>query len=296
VLLSATGLLARTTDAAPLAPVSKRAKHDVVIADVATTARSEIGLLTSTGDIVRLAALDLPTLPPTASGPTLAGGAPLREFITLARDEHALTLVPLDGSATVALGTRAGVVKQIRIEPLTNKDRWSLIGLRDGDEVVGAAVTADDDDLVFVTSDGQLLHFAASGVRPQGRSAGGMAGIRLSHDAQVVYFGAVPATAGAHAAVVTVSGSSAALPGTEAGNVKVTGYAEYPAKGRGTGGVRCHRFLKGEDILILAWVGSGPIACASVGVPIDLPSNTGRRDGSGERAQQPIAAVGSSRE
>jgi DNA gyrase subunit A len=296
VLLSATGLLARTTDAAPLAPVSKRAKHDVVIADVATTARSEIGLLTSTGDIVRLAALDLPTLPPTASGPTLAGGAPLREFITLARDEHALTLVPLDGSATVALGTRAGVVKQIRIEPLTNKDRWSLIGLRDGDEVVGAAVTADDDDLVFVTSDGQLLHFAASGVRPQGRSAGGMAGIRLSHDAQVVYFGAVPATAGAHAAVVTVSGSSAALPGTEAGNVKVTGYAEYPAKGRGTGGVRCHRFLKGEDILILAWVGSGPIACASAGVPIDLPSNTGRRDGSGERAQQPIAAVGSSRE
>jgi DNA gyrase subunit A len=54
--------------------------------------------------------------------------------------------------------------------------------------------------------------------------------------------------------------------------------------------------LKGDDILILAWVGSGPIACASAGVPIDLPSNTGRRDGSGERAQQPIAAVGSSRE
>ena len=52
------------------------------------------------------------------------------------------------------------------------------------------------------------------------------------------------------------SGSSAALPGTEPGSIKVTPYAEYPAKGRGTGGVRAHRFLKGEDTLVLAWAGA----------------------------------------
>ncbi len=77
--------------------------------------------------------------------------------------------------------------------------------------------------------------------------------------------------------------------------MKVTPYAEYPAKGRGTGGVRCHRFLKGEDTVILAWVGVGPIACAGAGVAVDLPAAEGRRDGSGERASQPISAVGSSR-
>jgi DNA gyrase subunit A len=293
VLLSATGLLARTTDTDSLLPVDKRAKHDVVVADVATTARGDVGLVLSTGEVVRLPVLDLPTLPNTSNAPTLAGGAPIREFVDLGRDARVLTLVPLDGTAALAMGTRDGVVKRVTIEPLTNKDRWDLIGLKDDDEVVGAALAGEDDDLVFVASDGQLLRFAASSVRPQGRGAGGMAGIRLSGAAQVVFFGVVPA--GADAAVVSVSGSSSALPGTEAGSVKVTPYAEYPAKGRGTGGVRCHRFLRGEDTVILAWAGIGPIACAGAGVPIDLPDAVGRRDGSGERASQPIAAVGSSR-
>ena len=90
VLLSATGLLARTTDAEPLLPVAKRAKHDVVIGDVATTARGEVGLVTSRGEVVRLSALDMPSLPNTASAPTLAGGAPLREFVDLGRETRAL--------------------------------------------------------------------------------------------------------------------------------------------------------------------------------------------------------------
>jgi len=293
VLLSATGLLARTMDAEPLEPVAKRAKHDVIVGDVATTARAEVGLLTSAGDVIRLSVLDLPSLPNTANGPTLAGGAPVREFVDLGRGERVIALVAIDGS-TVAIGTKTGVVKRVVVEAPSNKDRWAVIGLKDGDEVVGARSVADDDDLVFIASDGQLLRFGAAAVRPQGRAAGGMAGVRLGGDAEVVFFGVVPAEA--TATVVTISGSSSALPGTEAGSVKVTDFAEYPAKGRGTGGVRCHRFLKGEDTLIVAWAGPNEaIACAAAGVPVDLPPAEGRRDGSGVHASQPIAAVGSSR-
>jgi DNA gyrase subunit A len=74
--------------------------------------------------------------------------------------------------------------------------------------------------------------------------------------------------------------------------VKVTPFAEYPGKGRATGGVRCHRFLKGEDALILAWAGAAPArAAAASGSPVDLPEATGRRDGSGSPAAQPIVAV-----
>jgi DNA gyrase subunit A len=96
--------------------------------------------------------------------------------------------------------------------------------------------------------------------------------------------------------VVTVAGSSAALPGTDAGTVKVTPLSEYPAKGRATGGVRCHKFLKGEDTLLLAWAGPAPaLAAAASGSPVELPPAEGRRDGSGTPAGQPIAAVASPR-
>ena len=126
-----------------------------------------------------------------------------------------------------------------------------------------------------------------------------MAGVRLSAGAAVTWFGVVPdrapgaADLAADAVVVTVAGSSRALPGTAAATVKVTPYQEYPAKGRATGGVRCHRFLKGEDTLVLAWAGPGPARAATdAGVPVYLPDADGRRDGSVERIRQGLAAVG----
>lgn len=118
-----------------------------------------------------------------------------------------------------------------------------------------------------------------------------MAGIKLGAGQTAAFFGAFDPT---DAVVVTASGSSTALPGTESGAVKVTPFTEYPGKGRATGGVRSHRFLKGEDTLVAAWAGPAPArAAAASGAPIDLPEADGRRDGSGIPAAQPIAAVAS---
>ena len=117
-----------------------------------------------------------------------------------------------------------------------------------------------------------------------------MAGVRLGPGQWVVFFGALDP--GEDAVVVTVAGSTAALPGTEPGTAKVAPLTEYPAKGRGTGGVRCHRFLRGEDQLIRAWAGPTPArACAASGMPVELPPATGRRDGSGTPLPQPVAAI-----
>ncbi|MGH8968485.1 MAG: DNA gyrase/topoisomerase IV subunit A [Actinomycetes bacterium] len=295
VLLSSTGLLARTTTAGDLPTDGGRAKHDVVESAVRSTARGDVAVVTSAGRMIRLGVLDLPALPDTASAPHLSGGAPVSEFLQLDKDERVLCLAGLDdGAFGLALGTEQGVVKRVTPDYPQNKDDWEVIGLKPGDRVVGAAELAGEDrDLVFITSDAQLLRFAASSVRPQGRSAGGMAGVRVAAGARAVFFGVLdPAVEGA---VVTVSGSSAALPGTEPGAVKVAPYADYPAKGRGTGGVRCHRFLRGEDTLNLAWAGAAPPrAAAATGVPIDLPPATGKRDGSGTAVSQPIAAVSGS--
>ena len=292
VYLSSSGLLARTTDVETPGEGGGRAKHDVVVSAVRTTARGQVGALTNLGRLVRLDVLDLPSLPATANAPHLQGGAPLSEFLSLDAGEKVLALAPLtEEGPGIALGTKLGVVKRVNPEVLSNKEAWEVIRLNDGDEVVGAVpLSTGDEELVFITSDAQLLHFPAPGVRPQGRSGGGIAGVRLTAKQQVVFFGAF--TPSDDAVVVTASGSSSALPGTEAGAVKVTPWSKYPGKGRGTGGVRCHRFLKGEDTLVLAWAGNGPArAAAASGAPVDLPPATGRRDGSGTPASQPILAV-----
>ena len=293
VLLSSTGLLARTRDTEPLPAPLGRARHDVVVSAIQSTARGEYGAVTSLGRVLRLGVLDLPALPATAAAPSLAGGAPMAEFATLDRGERVLGLCSLAAdSPGLALGTADGVVKRVLVDYPANRDSFEVIGLREGDRVVGAVeLRTGEEDLVFITSDAQLLRFPASAVRPQGRPAGGMAGIRVEPGRPAVFFGAVDPTA--DAVVVTIAGSSSALPGTEPGAAKVTPYSDYPAKGRATGGVRCQRFLKGEDALVLAWAGPAPaLAASDSGMAVDLPAPDPRRDASGVPLAHPVHAVG----
>jgi DNA gyrase subunit A len=323
VLLSSAGLIARTATSMsqrtppgtlPMAPdgagsaapdagrpaaqAGPRAAHDVIASAVPATARGSVAVVTSLGRLIRLGVLEIPALPPSAHSPALAGGAPVGEFVSLAPGEAVVGLAAPDAAAAgLALGTAAGVVKRVAPDYPQNAPDFEVISLKDGDRVVGAVqLASEDQDLVFITSDAQLLRFGAAAVRPQGRAAGGMAGIRLASGASVIWFGAVTpagATDPAGPVVVTAAGSSGALPGTAAVTVKVTPYAEYPAKGRATGGVRCHRFLKGEDSLVLAWAGPAPARGATeAGVPVDLPPAEGRRDGSGDRVRQPLMALG----
>jgi DNA gyrase subunit A len=292
----------------PPPPDASRAAHDVVVSAVRATARGTVGLVTSAGRLVKLNVLELPALPPGAGAVSLAGGTLASEFAAFPGEETVVGLASVDApGAGVALGTAEGVVKRVLPEYPQNRDEFELITLKDGDRVVGAVqLAAESDELVFITSDAQLLRFAASSVRPQGRAAGGMAGVRLASGTSIVWFGAVDASsasgtpAGAPgtyspAVVVTVAGSAGALPGTRAGSVKVAPLHEYPSKGRATGGVRCHRFLKGEDLLVLAWAGPGPAAGATeAGAPVELPAPIGKRDGSGTGLSGPLAVLGGS--
>ncbi|MER8102164.1 DNA topoisomerase IV subunit A [Kitasatospora sp. NPDC094016] len=291
VLLSSTGLLARTADGEPFELSEKRSKHDVIVSAVPATARADVGVVTSAGRVLRLPVIDLPALPPTPS-PTLAGGAAVGEFLRLEAGERALALTTLDESSPgLALGTAQGVVKRVVPEWPANKDEFEVIALKEGDELVGAVeLRTGEEDLVFIASDAQLLRYPAGQVRPQGRPAGGMAGIKLSDGARVLSFTAVDPAA--DAVVVSVAGASGTLTGEEQTSWKVTPFEQYPRKGRATGGVRCQRFLRGEDGLTFAWAGVAPARAASdKGAPVDLPERDPRRDGSGTPVTAPIAVV-----
>ncbi|MER5968787.1 DNA topoisomerase IV subunit A [Streptomyces sp. NPDC002055] len=293
VLLSSTGLLARTAGSEPLGDTGgKRVKHDVIVSAVPATARADVGAVTSTGRLLRLPVIDLPMLPETAGAPNLAGGAPIAEFLTLEADETLVCLTTLDESSPgLALGTQQGVVKRVVPDYPAHKDELEVVSLREGDRIVGAVeLRTGEEDLVFVTDEAQLLRYPAAQVRPQGRAAGGMAGIKLGADVKVISFAAVDPAA--DAAVFTVAGARGTLGGPAQSSAKLTPFDQYPRKGRATGGVRCHRFLKGEDGLVLAWVGTTPArAATATGTPADLPEPDPRRDGSGLPLPKAVAVV-----
>jgi DNA gyrase subunit A len=214
------------------------------------------------------------------------------EYVDLEPDETVVGIASVsEEGGGLALGTAHGVVKRVVPDFPANRDEFEVIGLKEGDRVVGAVqLLSEEQHLVFITTDAQLLHYAASLVRPQGRAAGGMAGIKLGAGASVLWFGALdPAR---EARVITISGSSSALPGTQAGAIKLADFADFPSKGRATGGVRAHRFLKGEDVLLQAWAAPTPLrAAAANGKPAMLNVTLGRRDGSGEKLDGPIVHI-----
>ncbi|MDF3298350.1 DNA gyrase/topoisomerase IV subunit A [Streptomyces tropicalis] len=293
VLLSSTGLLARTAGVDPLPQDGgKRHKHDVIVSAVPATARGEVGVVTSTGRLLRLNVVDLPQLTGTETVPTLSGGAPLAEFVSLEDDESVVCLTTLDESSPgLALGTAQGVVKRVVPDYPSNKDELEVITLKEGDRIVGAVeLRTGEEDLVFITDDAQLLRYQASQVRPQGRPAAGMAGVKLTEGAKVISFTAVDPAA--DAIVFTVAGSRGTLDDSVQTTAKVTPFDQFPRKGRATGGVRCQRFLKGEDCLSFAWAGPVPVKAAQKnGTPAELPEIDPRRDGSGVSLARTVAVV-----
>ncbi len=303
VLLSTSGRIARTNDAAPLPRTGKRASHDALAAEVMTTTRGKVGALTSTGRLQLIDVVDLPALPPAAVRPTVAGGVKIAEYMGLPKPERVIGLIDLDREFVI--GTAGGIVKRVSVASKPNKDEWDVIGLKGRDFVIGAAQpdAIDDSLAVFVTSNAQLLAFDAAGLRAQGWSASGVAGIKLAAEAQAICFAMVPkdaadrsesdgsdGTVGSYKVVTVASGEN--FYGAPSSSIKVTEFSEFPTKGRATSGVRAHRFLKGETELSLAWVGDSPQAAAQAGGARALPAECSRRDSTGSPLESKIDVIG----
>ena len=319
IVLSTSGRIARTS----MAMFERWKAHNTKVFDTpcatmfATTTRATYALITTAGRLVLAHAADLPQLHDEEEKPVkLTHGVLAKELLMSTestepvKGEIVAAAIAFDASQNavpLAIGTRNGVVKRWNFEAPTTMDSWSVIDLKNGDTVVAASPARDNDRLVFISTDSSLLTFEAKQVRPQGRTAGGMAGIRLSEGSTVATFAVVPKEAiawhyeegenGLFSAtgtvVFTVAGDSEALPGTENGSAKITPFDMYPTKGRGTGGVRSQRFLKGQDTLIHAYVGYYPLQAVTEGGSfVELPKPDMRRDASGTELVSPIAHIG----
>ena len=289
---SSTGLLARTGSAEPIPTEGSRSKHDVIVGAVRTTARGEFGLATTAR----------PDDPPLGARPADAAPDQRRTQPVGRRSPRGIRR-PAEGRGAGhdpadrrrRPGARARHRERRRQaghargaqEPTTGASSASRTATASSAQPWPTVTTS-------TSSSSRATHSCCASRRaPCDRRVARPAAWPASSSragATVAFFGVVdPAREGV---VVTSSGSSDALPGTQGGSLKVTPYAEYPPKGRATGGVRCHRFLKGEDTLVLAFAGNTPArAAAANGVAIELPAAEGRRDGSGVPATAVIAHV-----
>ncbi|MBN2387945.1 MAG: DNA gyrase subunit A [Anaerolineales bacterium] len=159
-----------------------------------------------------------------------ARGIPLVNVLALDPGEivTAAVAVPNFGAADyVTLATRRGRVKRMALTEFTAVRPSGIIaiGLDEDDALGWARLTRGKDEIILITKQGQALRFSSGDLRPMGRSAGGVTGIRLAARDQVTSM-----------EVIEPNGELILV--TEQGYGKRTLLEEYPTKGRATGGVQ----------------------------------------------------------
>jgi DNA gyrase subunit A len=250
-----------------------RHPHDPLVAVVRTTTDDTLLLVETTGQGHRVGVADVPVVPArqrgTHVGGLLGGGpdAPLAGAVAIPRDPSGWTVV------TVSAG---GQIKRTDAAEFAEARQRSLqaAGVKSGDRIVAVALCRDDDHVLVAHDHGYVTRFAADEARAMGRSAAGVAGMRVPKGATVVALSVVPGGAD-DGEVITVGAD---------GTGKRTPLAEYPVKGRGgkglvTGadklwwcGVAADLHLGGDDPQVVRPVDLGEARRAGRGAGLPGPA------------------------
>jgi len=199
---------------------------DILVRVLTTTAHSYLLFFTNRGKVYRLKAYQVPMMDRTARGTAVVN------LLQLEPDEVVEAVIDTQefvADEFLLFVTRKGVVKKTTFTEY-DKNRTNgliAINLREGDELVRVIQVRETDDVVLVSSGGQAIRFAGNQVRPMGRSAAGVRGMKLRGDDVVV--AAAATSQGDERHLLTV---------TEGGYGKRTPIEAYPRKGRGTMGVK----------------------------------------------------------
>ncbi|MCA1187953.1 MULTISPECIES: DNA gyrase subunit A [unclassified Saccharopolyspora] len=180
---------------------------------------------TNKGRVYRAKAYELPEANRTARGQHVAN------LLAFQPDEHIAQVMQIkDYTAApyLVLATKAGLVKKSRLTDFDSNRSGGLIGvnLKDEDELVGAVLCSEEDDLLLVSAEGQSIRFHATdeALRPMGRATSGVLGMRFNAGDELLAMGVVRA-------------GRFVLVATDGGYAKRTEIDDYPVQGRGGKGV-----------------------------------------------------------
>ena len=231
-------------------------QDDVITNFFVTTTHHWILFFTDRGRVFRVKAYELTDTGRDARGQHVAN------LLSLAPEEHVVEVLDLrdyEQAKYLILATRSGVVKKSRLADYDSSRSTGLVAitLRDEDGVVSAQLVNDEDDLLLVSKMGYSVrcHADDATLRPMGRTAGGVIGIRFKTDDDYLLKMEV---ATPDSFVVTV---------TEGGWAKRTSIEEWNAKGRGTQGVRAMRLVEKRGGL------AGALICAAEDEIFAIASN-----------------------
>lgn len=231
-------------------------QDDVITNFFVTTTHHWILFFTDRGRVFRVKAYELTDTGRDARGQHVAN------LLSLAPEEHVVEVLDLrdyEQAKYLILATRNGVVKKSRLTDYDSSRSTGLVAitLRDEDGVVSAQLVNDEDDLLLVSKMGYSVrcHADDATLRPMGRTAGGVIGIRFKTNDDYLLKMEV---ATPDSFVVTV---------TEGGWAKRTSIEEWNAKGRGTQGVRAMRLVEKRGGL------AGALICAAEDEIFAIASN-----------------------
>ena len=161
-------------------------------------------------------------------GSRAARGTPIINLLPLEAGETIQAILPVrdfPADKYVFLATRSGTVKKTSLEAFSRPRSNGIIALdlRDGDQLVGVAITNGMQNIMLFSNQGKSIRFEESKVRPMGRGAAGVRGIRLPEGAYVIS--------------LLIADAGLVLTATENGFGKCTAMDQYPVHGRGGQGV-----------------------------------------------------------
>ncbi len=209
---------------------AKIAEDDIVEHLITANTHDSLLFFTDSGKVFRIPAYEVP------EGAKGSKGRAIMNFLEITANEKVMSILPIKkedlkaGGSFLFMVTRNGVVKKTAIADFQNIRRSGLIALnlKKGDLLCQVKKTSGDDEVIFVTKKGQSVRFKEKQVRPMGRQASGITGMRLKAGDMVIGVGIIKKTNQQNLLLIV----------SEKGYGKKTDLKEYRLQGRGGSGVK----------------------------------------------------------
>ncbi|MDO4620135.1 MAG: DNA gyrase subunit A [Lachnospiraceae bacterium] len=209
---------------------------DAVVDVMMTTNHSHILFFTNKGRVYRLRAYEIPEASRTARGTALVN------LLMLQPEEHVTTVLPIrefDHEKSLVMATKRGVVKRTPMAAFDNimKKGIAAISLAEDDELIEVKWDDSEQDMLLVSRMGMCIRFNVGDVRPMGRSAAGVRGMKLAEGDEVVNM--ITEKQGTHILFISENGIG-----------KLTALDEFKVQYRGGLGLKCYKITEKSGPLV----------------------------------------------